>query len=83
MVRLLSEQTPSITSGMICHPGPVNMKDWDTIAKPSKWHLAAVDSFMKTEQIARLEVLEGDPLRSMAHMVHKGVNSKVNCKNRG
>ncbi|KAK1923709.1 Alpha/Beta hydrolase protein [Papiliotrema laurentii] len=54
VIRLLSEQTRPITCGMINHPGPINMREWETIDVPTKWHLADEDSFIKDDQIGRL-----------------------------
>lgn len=39
---------------MINHPGPINMKEWKTIAVPTRWNLADEDDFMQNDQIGRL-----------------------------
>ena len=54
------------------------MREWDTIDKPTKWHLAAVDDFMQKDQIDRLELLKtqgGSSGKSLDYKVHLGESS--------
>ena len=74
-IRVLSEQTPGVTCGMICHPGPIDTKQWETISVPTKWHLAKEDDYMKLEQIAVLAQLGEKKARDgieMEYKVHEG-----------
>lgn len=71
VIRLLSEQVAPVDCGFICHPGPINTKEWKTIVKPSSWHLADQDDFMKDDQIAALVQLSEAKAKESVIMQHK------------
>ena len=51
---LLSVPSPILSCGVLCHPAP-DTKWWETITRPTVWHLADHDIGMKEPQIAQLK----------------------------